>query len=63
MIIDHIKHISFYEPMAAGITEAWNAIQAMLQEKGELPNGRYELKKGLFQSAERRDKTSFRRNL
>ena len=35
MIIDHIKHISFYEPMAAGITEAWNAIQAMLHEKGE----------------------------
>lgn len=33
MIIDHIKHISFYEPMAAGITEAWNAIQAMLHEK------------------------------
>ena len=48
MIIDHIKHISFYEPMAAGITEAWNAIQAMLQEKGELPDGRYELKKGFF---------------
>ena len=44
----HIKHISFYEPMAAGITEAWNAIQAMLQEKGELPDGRYELKKGFF---------------
>ena len=36
MIIDHIKHISFYEPMAAGITEAWNAIQAMLQEKGDI---------------------------
>ena len=48
MIIDHIKHIGFYEPMAAGITGAWNAIQAMLQEKGELPDGRYELKRGFF---------------
>ena len=48
MIIDHIKHISFYEPMANGITGAWNVIQSMLQEKGELPDGRYELKRGFF---------------
>lgn len=43
MIIDHIKHIGFYEPMAVGITAAWKEIQQMLQEKGELSDGRYEL--------------------
>ena len=36
MIIDHIKHIGFYEPMAVGITAAWKEIQQMLQEKGEI---------------------------
>ena len=48
MIIDHIKHIVFYEPMAEDITDAWKQIQSMLQEKGELPDGRYELKRGFF---------------
>ena len=43
MIIDHIKHIGFYEAVATGITAAWKEIQQMLQEKGTLSDGSYEL--------------------
>lgn len=48
MVIDDIRNIEFYEPVAPGITEAWEQIKKQLSDNCNLADGRYELEKGFY---------------